>query len=93
MEISVTNVCGCIKDPNCWKSICAVHVGLDISGLFNTPLVDKNDDDDDDDDDDDECKLFPFSSIFPFVDANKLIVECGNEICSFGVGSSSEISE
>jgi len=56
---------------------------VDISELFNPPFVDRNDD---------ECKLFPFSSIFPFVAVNKLIVE-GGRICSFGVGSSSDISE
>lgn len=80
--MSVTNACCCINGPNCWKSICAVHAGFDISELFNPPFVDKND----------ECKLFPFSSIFPFVAVNKLIVE-GGRICSFGVGSSSDISE
>lgn len=62
-------------------------MGLDRSELFNPPLIGRNDDDDD-------GRVFPFSSILPLVVADsRLTVEGGNEVCSLGVGSSSEISE
>ncbi len=69
--------CCCINGPNCWKSICAVHGGFDISELLRN---------------DEECRLVPFSTIFPFVDVNRLIVD-GGRVCSCGVRSSSDISE
>lgn len=78
--VGEVNACGCIKEPNCWKSICAAHAGLE---LFNPPFVDRNGD---------ECRLFPFSSRFPFVAVKRFIVD-GGRILSLGIGSSSDISE